>query len=132
VLLGCVKEIRLPPFVLSFFHCVRIYPSPELSSKDSASVVCCSSMGVLFYFAVRSQVRMACGNMHLSPFDSRAFHVLRSSLYTREKSFGNIENKLPFCTLVSLRALSFSEPWFLNVGTGISADVKLGAEAKAF
>jgi hypothetical protein len=68
---AALKRYAFPPFILSLFHCVRIYPSPELSSKNSASVVCCSSMRALFYFAVSSQVRMACGNVHLSPFDSR-------------------------------------------------------------
>jgi hypothetical protein len=47
VLLGCVKASRF--FALSFVPAfiASIYPNPELSSKDLASVVCCYSMGVL-------------------------------------------------------------------------------------
>lgn len=52
------------PFLCNCFV-VPIYPDPELSSKDSASVVYCCSMGVCYF-----RVRMACVGFYIfaSPF----------------------------------------------------------------
>jgi hypothetical protein len=114
--LGCVKELRFFALHFKLFHCVRIYPRPDLSSKDSASVVCCSSMGapfftVLFKFAWRAE----CAFILL--LTRKSLSCAGSNLYTREKSFGTIEGELtPFCTPVPVRALFLSESRSLHYG----------------
>jgi hypothetical protein len=104
VLLGCVKASYflalsfVPAFIAS------IYPNPELSSKDLASVVCCYSMGVLLIVVCR--VRMACDGIAFVLFLVRKSHSSLRTICTREKScFGIIENILPFCTLVPIWVL---------------------------
>ena len=84
MLLGCVKTLRSfgVSFVLAFI--ASIYPNPELSSKDSASVVCCSSMGVLLIIVCR--VRMACDGICIRSLSgSQEPFKSEDNSYTREK-----------------------------------------------
>jgi hypothetical protein len=74
VLLGCVKDTLFPPFLSILFPSVRIYLNPELSSKDSASVVCPHSMGALLFVVLLNSHGVQ-RNLHLfSAFWTRKSH----------------------------------------------------------